>query len=178
MNTIATCIVIFSMQLSVSLVAQNANVSKQKMEFFKNWEGHWKGESTIQRGQEKQKATVEEFVALKLDGTIMTVEGIGKTVDPENRKEKIVHHAFAVLNYDESAQEYKFQTYLNDGKSSAAWFKVLSETKYQWGFDVPGGKIRYTILIDPLEKKWDEIGEYSNDQVNWYKFLEMNLTRM
>jgi hypothetical protein len=159
--------------------AQGSATHIDKMAAFRNWEGNWKGTSTIQRGPEgSQKASVEEHIEFKLNGTLLVVEGIGKIIEPETKKEKIVHHAFGILNYDQVSGQYKFQTYLVDGKSTAAWFTADSETKYQWGFDVPEGKIRYTIILDGQKGTWNEIGEYSRDETTWHKFMEMNLTKI
>jgi hypothetical protein len=164
------------------VTAQNAPTtvpvaSKTKMEIFKSWAGVWKGEGSMQMGPGVQKkSSVEERIELKLDGAIVVVEGIGKT-DAGTPEEKVVHHAFAVLSYDQVSQTYKFKSYLKDGKSADAWFEPLGENKYQWGFDAPSGKIRYTITLDPVAKTWNEIGEFSQDGTTWRPFFEMKLTK-
>ncbi len=150
-------------------------VDKSKMNVFKDWVGNWKGEGWIQPGPgTPQKSIVDEHIEYKLDGMIVTVEGTGKSPDDEG---KIVHHAFAVLYYDQTAKAYKFRSFLKDGRNTDAWFEVTGENKYRWGFDVPTGKIAYTINLDTSAGKWNEIGEFSSDGKTWYKFFEMNLTR-
>ena len=44
---------------------------------------------------------------MKLDGVVLAVEGIGKT-DAGTDMEKVVHHAFAVLYYDQTSGTYSY----------------------------------------------------------------------
>lgn len=165
--------------LTGRLLAQGQETgSREKMKIFADWKGHWKGEGIMQMGPgEPKRSTVDEHIEYKLDETILMVEGIGKSKDPSTQKELIVHHAFAVLSYDQVSGDYKFRTYLKDGRSTDAWLKVVGPNKYQWGFDTPGGKIRYNIEINPLKKTWNETGEHSSDSSRWMKFFEMNLVK-
>ena len=146
------------------------------MEIFTPGQGHWKGEGVMNRKGQQQKFQIDEHIAMKLGGSILTVEGVGKESDSENAK--IVHHAFGVLNYDAATSKHNFRSYLSDGKSTNAWFEVISNSKYQWGFDVPSGKVRYTIVIDAEAGTWTETGEYSGDGNNWFQFLTMHLTKV
>ena len=174
------CLVLCTIALSAqnsSAVKPGETGDKSKMEIFKIWEGKWKGEGTIQQGPgAAKKSNVEETIELKLDGMILVVEGIGKAL--EGTEQKIVHHAFAVLSYDQNTSSYKFRSYLKDGRSTEAWFKPVGENTYQWGFDVPNGKIRYNISIDAAKKTWTEAGEFSSDGNTWHKFFEMNLQKV
>lgn len=152
---------------------------KEKMNVFASWAGRWQGESSMQMGPgEPRKATMDERIEYKLEGMVMLVEGIGKAMDEAGKKEFIVHHALAVLSYDKTSGQYKFRTYLNDGRSTDAWFTVTGDNKYQWGFDTPRGKIRYTITVDPDKKIWYESGEFSADGASWKKFFDMNLKKV
>jgi hypothetical protein len=175
----------FLLLLFVTSVIQNATAqpemgSKEKMKVFANWEGRWQGEGWMQMGPgEPKKSTVEEKIESKLDGMIYLVEGVGKSLNSETKQEIVVHHALAVLSYDQGTSQYKFRTHLKDGRSSDSWFNVTGENIYQWGFDIPGrGKTRYTIKLDPKAKTWNEIGEYSADGNSWNKFFEMNLKKI
>lgn len=152
------------------------SASVSRMEIFQPWQGHWKGEGTMNRHGQPQKFQIEEHIAMKLEGTILTVEGIG--TDTQAGEEKIVHHAFGVLNFDEAENHYTFKTYLADGKTTTAWFNVTDASTYQWGFDVPTGKVRYNININHHAGTWDEKGEFSNDGNTWYPFLQMQLKKM
>jgi hypothetical protein len=152
---------------------------KEKMKVFASWEGRWKGDGWMQMGPgEPKKSSVEEKIESKLDGTVYIVEGIGKATHAETKQETIVHHALALLSFDQISGKYKFRTHLKDGRSTDAWFNVTGENSYQWGFDIPNrGKTRYSIKIDPKANTWNEIGEFSADGNNWNKFFEMNLTK-
>jgi hypothetical protein len=159
--------------------AQPESATKEKMKVFAGWAGKWKGEGSMQMGPgEPKKSNVEEKIESKLDGTVYLVEGVGKAMNPETKQEVVVHHALALLSYDQATSQYKFRTHLKDGKSADAWFNVTGENTFQWGFDIPNrGKTRYSIKIDPKAKTWNEIGEYSADGNTWNKFFEMNLTK-
>jgi hypothetical protein len=176
--------VLFLLLLFVASVVRNAEAqaelgSKEKMKVFSAWEGKWKGEGWMQMGPgEPKKSQVEENIQAKLDGMVYLIEGVGKSISPETKQEMVVHHALALLSYDQGTSQYKFRTHLKDGRSSDSWFNVTGENTYQWGFDVPGrGKTRYSIKIDPKAGKWNEIGEFSTDGSAWSKFFEMNLTK-
>jgi hypothetical protein len=139
--------------LSVGLYCNNISaqpseaVAKEKMKSFTNWEGHWQGESSIQMGPGPQKKSrVDEHLEFKLDGTVMLIEGIGKSLELENEN-KIVHHALGIVSFDQTTSEYKLNSYLKDGRSTQAWLNIIEEGKYQWGFDIPNGKIKYSITL-------------------------------
>lgn len=153
--------------------------NNDKIKVLTPWVGHWKGESVSQMGPgEPKKSTVDERIESRLDGAILLIEGIGKTVDANTKQEKIVHHALAILSYDQTDQQYKFRSYLDNGRSTDAWFEVLSDTEYKWGFDTPRGKMQYFITIDLAKKTWIEKGEFSADGKTWTKFIDMNLTKV
>jgi hypothetical protein len=158
------------------LVAQEMS-DKEKMKVFESWAGHWQGEGSMQMGPgEPHKSNVDEHIQLKLDGMVVLVEGVGKAKDPSGN-EMVVHHALAILSYDKITNQYKFRSHLKDGRSTDAWFNVVKENNYQWGFESKQGKMRYTIVIDPAAKTWNEIGEWSSDGTTWRKVFEMNLKK-
>jgi hypothetical protein len=165
--------------LGFTLAAQPAQTaSKEKMKVFSSWIGHWQGEGWMQMGHgEPRKSTVDETITSKLDGTVLLVEGIGKSINTTTQQETIIHHALGVLSYDDPSAQYKFKSYLKDGRSTDAWITVTGENKFQWGFDIPGrGKMRYSIVLD--QKTWKETGEFSADGASWSKFFEMNLKKV
>jgi hypothetical protein len=151
----------------------------QKMKVFENWIGKWQGEGAIQMGPgEPKKSSVKESIEYKLDGMIVMIEGVGTTMNASTNQEMVVHHAFGVISYDQASGQYKLKTYLKDGKTADAWLTVTGTDQYQWGFDIPNRKIRYSITIDAVKKTWNEIGETSGDGTTWQKFFEMNLTKI
>ena len=166
--------------MMTAVFAQPELGNKEKMKVFAAWAGHWKGEGWVQMGPgEPRKSSVDESIEAKLDGTVYLIEGIGKAINSQNNEETVVHHALALLSWDNNTNEYKFRSHLKDGRSTDAWMKPTGENKFQWGFDIPSrGKTRYSITIDPAKKTWNEIGEFSTDGSTWSKFFEMNLTKV
>jgi hypothetical protein len=150
---------------------------KQEMQKLAYFAGKWKGEAIAkQRNGPDTKVIQEENIQYKLDNTLLLIEGTGR--NPDNLNE-IVFNALAVVNYDEVSKQFKFRSHLKDGKQTDAYFKVISENHFEWGFDVPNNaKIRYFITLDPKAKTWDEIGEYSADGATWYSFIQLKLTKL
>ncbi len=156
-------------------VAQPASkVAQEQLKKLSYWVGNWKGEASTRRGPgEPTKINQEENIEFKLDGTLLVVEGIGRS--PEN--DAIVFNAYAIISYNEAKGEYQFKSYLQDGKSTDAWFNVIAENNFEWGFEVPNGKIKYTIILDQTKNSWSETGAYSADGNNWMQFFEMKLLK-
>ena len=176
MKNLMIILVAFSTFLSVS--AQSPEVAREKMKPFESWVGHWKGEGSMRMGPgEPKKSAVDETILRKLDGTVVLVEGIGKSIN-ESGNEVVSHHALGILAYDQTKNEYQFSSYLVDGHMTDAWFTIEGDNRYQWGFDTPRGKIRYSITLDPVEKTWSEIGEFSADGNNWMQFFTMDLIKV
>jgi hypothetical protein len=153
-------------------------INKEKIAPLLSWVGKWQGEGTMITPNGERKSTVDEKIEAKLDNTVIVVEGIGKSLDPATKNEVVVHNAFGILSFDNASNQYKFKTYIKDGRSADAWFNLLAENTYQWGFETPGGKVRYSITLDGGKKTWNEIGEFSQDGNTWRKFFEMNLTKV
>lgn len=150
---------------------------KQEMQKLSYFAGKWKGEATArQRDGSSTKVVQEEDIYFKLDNTILIFEGTGR--NPQNLNE-IVFNAFAVVSYDEHKKEFKMVSHLKDGSQTQAYYKVLGENHFEWGFDIQNNaKMRYDIKLDPKAKSWYETGEYSPDGVQWYPFIELKLTKL
>jgi hypothetical protein len=180
MKTKTIFIAFLVIAMNVSAQMPDGSVNRAEMKKLSAWAGHWKGEGVMQNGPggASGKSSVDERIELKLDGSIMVVEGVGKSVDSATQKETVVHHAFGIVSYDVPSKTFKFRTYLKDGRGMETLFHILSETHFEWGFDLPnGGKIKYTIKLDNGKTTWNEIGEYSGDGKSWNRFFEMNLTK-
>lgn len=145
------------------------------MNVLASFTGKWKGDATLtQQGGSTIQVIQEETIDFKLDSLVLQFEGIGrKKTEPS----KISFHALAYVNYNARKNSYEMKSFLQDGRQTDAYFKVIEKNKYDWGFDVPGGKIVYHITLDPIAKKWHEKGEFSPDGTQWYPFFEMNLTK-
>jgi hypothetical protein len=149
---------------------QTPGASKEQMKKLAIWTGRWTGTSTSQMQGKTESGTVEESIEWKVDGQALLINGLGK-----NKEGKIVHEALGVLSFDSKDNKYRLRTWLRDGRNADAWFLVLAENSFQWGFDVPTGKIRYNIQL--TQTTWVESGEYSSDGTQWFPFFQMQLAR-
>lgn len=178
MKNLIISLFILSATLQQAFAQSSEAIIKEKMKIFSAWTGEWNGKGSMRMGGGEPKTSeVKEQVESKLDGTIIVMEGIGKSRNEKTQKDTVVHHAFGVLSFDPQSNQYKLKTFLKDGRSTDAWFNVTGTNSYQWGFETPKGKIRYNISIDPVAKIWKESGEFSSDGNQWWPFFEMNLAK-
>ena len=140
--------------------------------------GEWKGKGWMEfvPGQRRTfKGT--EIVQTKLDGLLLTIEGLHRGQLGGKGEEVVVHGAFALVSYDDKAKRYRFQAFTSRGNYEDAEAKV-SEGQLVWGMKVPQfGDVRYTIKLDE-KGRWFEVGEVSQDGKEWRKFFEMTLERV
>jgi len=159
--------------LGLTAMAQEPNTAEAKRAEMKKLEkmiGQWKGSGWIQQGPKRETFTGTENVQKKLDGLALLIEG--KFVDPQG---KVVHETLAAMSYDDKAAIYRMRTYLISGLSGEYDLKIAGDG-YEWGFQTPGGTIKYLIQITPTN--WTESGEFSRDGKSWMKFFEMKLDRV
>ena len=113
-----------------------------------------------------------EEIHLKLDGIAILIQGMGK----DKGSGKVIHDALAIITFDETSDSYSFQSHLSSGQSAEAMGRFEGES-FVWGLEVPGGSVRYTLSITD-GSKWHEIGEFSRDGIQWFKFIEMDLEKV
>jgi hypothetical protein len=140
--------------------------------------GQWKGEGWMEFAPgQRRKFKSNEVVESKLDGLLLAVEGLHRGQAGNQGKEVVVHHAFALLSYDDTAKRYRFQAFTIRGNFEDAEAKV-SEKQMVWGMKIPQfGEVRYTIKLDE-KGRWFEIGDVSRDGKTWQQFFEMTLQRV
>lgn len=159
--------------LTVTVSAQGpttAEAKKAEMKKLDKMIGQWKGSGWIQQGPKRETFTGTESVQRKVDGLALLIEG--RFTNPEG---KVIHETLAALAFDDKANIYKMRTYLISGISGEYDLK-LDGDGYEWGFQTPGGTVRYKIAITP--DTWTEGGEFSRDGKTWMKFFEMKLDRV
>jgi len=171
--------------LSISfnqLFAQAPDISarsKEEMKKLSYLAGDWKGEAVYRNAKGEMTIVQEEHIESKLQGLVLAIEGTGTQKNTATSQDEIVFQAFAVVNFDQADQQFKFKSFVKEGYSTNAYFKVLAENKFEWGFDIgKGGKMRYAITLDPVKKTWNEVGEYSKDGNTWMKTIELNLIKL
>jgi hypothetical protein len=140
--------------------------------------GEWKGESWTEFAPGQRHTSVgTETVQSKLGGLLLVIEGVHRRKGGAKDAGAVVHHAFAVVSYDEKAKRYRIQAYTNRGNYTEAEAKV-ADGKLEWGFQIPKfGDVRYTITVN-AKGQWFEIGEVSTNGKQWRKFFEMTLERV
>jgi hypothetical protein len=118
----------------------------------------------------REEAKQREVVQWKAGGEVLFIQGTGKS------GEQVVHDALAAITWDARANRYDMWTYRAGGGAGDPWIEV-AEKRVVWGFDVPNGKMRYTISLD-AEGRWVEVGEYSGDGgATWRQFFGMTLRK-
>lgn len=153
--------------------AQNATTNLEKMKPLKAWAGKWTGEGwSMDETRQRTEFTVEEHIQLKLDGRTILAEGIGKSKATGEEG----FRSLGVFYYNNETKTYEVRSWLADGNMTTATAEVTAEGHFIWGFEVPGGNIRYTIQIDG--DRWNEKGEYVMPSGQAFPIMEMNLTRV
>jgi hypothetical protein len=152
-----------------------AKITEQMQKF--SWMiGDWHGEAWyLGRDQKKIEIDQKEHIVGRLDGTIITMEGTGYDKPSGSEKAKIVFQAFGIFTYDQANSKFVLRAY-QGGNFVDSDLIFNKDGSYSWGFDMPYGKTRYTLRLTP-EGKWNEVGEFSRDEVTWIKNFEMTLAR-
>ena len=169
-------IFLFTGALALSAKAQTPSpaIQIEEMKKLNFLVGEWRGDAwaMIEQGK-RETAKQTETVKSKLDGTVMLVEGLGVSTADKGR---IVHNALAVISYDLQKKSYRVSTYQASGVAIEAEGKLGNNT-LEWGFKTERGTVRFTIRL--TEKgEWHEVGDFSQDGKNWFKFIEMTLQKV
>ncbi len=137
--------------------------------------GEWRGSGwAMQPDGSRHTTHVHETVVAKLDGTVLQVEGRGTGDDGA-----LAHDALGLIYFDNMTRGLKMSSHLARGMHMLADMEVLEPNRQlRWGFEMPGGQIRYTITFKDDGQTWHEIGEFSPDGTQWFPTLEMTLQRV
>lgn len=152
----------------------DGSANRTAMERLDFMVGRWKGEAWMQRGPERVQAAMTETVERKLDGVVLQVEGRGTVSIPGQAEPRVVHHAFAVISFDQQANTYGLRSYIATGQFGD-FVVMLIPGGLSWSREVPGGRIRNTAHISGDE--WTEVGEFSRDGTTWTPIMELRLRR-
>ncbi len=154
-----------------ALAEEVADPGLEAMHAISFFEGRWEGEGWMRRGPaEPTRFRSSEAVESRLGGRVLIVEGLHHGMEAD----EVVHHALATISYDPEAAVYRFRSHLQDGRAGD-YTGQLEDGAFVWGFEVPHGRIRYTIRI--ADGRWNEIGEFSADGEQWNQFFSMDLDR-
>lgn len=147
-------------------------VCRQAMSKLASLAGDWEGKATMMTAKGPMEINQTEHIEWRLQDLLLVIEGTGRMPSGE-----IGFQALAIVNYDPIEQRYGLHSFVKEGNTALAYFSILSPNQFEWGFDVPGGKSKYTITLDPDGKNWKEIGEFSADGVTWRKFIDLVLIK-
>ena len=134
--------------------------------------GEWHGEAWMQMGPgRREEAAQREWIEWKAGGEVLLIQGRGEVGGQP------VHEALATITWDQRAGRYAMWTYRAGSGATVPSIEV-GDRRVVWGFDIPNGKVRYTISLD-AEGRWVEVGEYSGDGgATWMEFLGMKLRKL
>lgn len=154
-------------------LAQSERISKAGIDKLSNWVGTWEGEGwQIDQTQKRTEFKVSEVVKSELNGLAISVEGKGTSKTDGS----LGHHAIGLIFFNRDTNEYVFQSLTKEGYATRSKANFNEDGNFIWGFEVPGGQIRYTISLDG--DTWIEKGAYSPDGSQWYPILEMKLKKI
>jgi|GEM_PF-309265 len=156
--------------------AEAADRAPEAMSELAPWAGHWKGQGWIRMGPgEPVKIDSEEWIESRLDGAALVIEG-KHHAQADGRR---VHHALALLSWDEAAGTFRFRTHVA-GRGPGDFTGHVEDGAFVWGGpmgDPEGaGRMRYTIRIE--DGTWHEVGDFSRDGETWNRFFEMTLKKV
>jgi hypothetical protein len=139
--------------------------------------GTWKGEGMVDLAPGQRFGfTSSEEVGYRLDGLILTIEGMHFASIPGVAQGPKMHHAFATIHYDSFRRDYAIRAAKSDGTVMDARGQV-DNNAFVWGFlDPRMGHLRFTLRLS-ADGKWVEIGERSPDGQVWTKYFEMTLSK-
>jgi hypothetical protein len=173
--------IIFAVSVAYPVFSLQDQISPDQLSAMKKLSflvGEWKGTAwTMSPQGQKETITQTENVRWRLDGTVLMIEGLGIVKDPETGKEKVVHEALGIIDYDLTNKAYRFRTYTSAGRAADTEVELTGDLSFVWRIVTPNGlTIRYTIEIND-SGQWFEVGEYSRDGQEWNQFFEMTLDR-
>jgi len=171
-------LLLFSGLLSLALIAQTPqqpNLEKQRsaMSKLQFLVGSWSGTARLWRTAATPIHMVQtEEAKYKLDGLLMTVEGVGKNKADASP----VLQAFGLISYDDAAGVYRMRAF-NDGR----WLETdvqLDESakELRWGFDFGRFKTGSTLRMN-AEGDWTEVHQLTVGQEPPRKFMELTVKR-
>ncbi|MGB9458281.1 MAG: hypothetical protein WCB12_19695 [Bryobacteraceae bacterium] len=133
--------------------------------------GKWSGEArTYRRPAETVELVQTEEAQYKLDGLVLTIEGVGRVKSDG----KLALQAFGVVSYDDEKEAYTMRAF-NDGRWLETEIKLAEGGRgITWGLSF--GEIKTTSLLRINEKgEWTELTEITIGSQPPRKFMELTV---
>ena len=123
--------------------------------------GEWVGEAHALRGPGESTELVQtEEARYKLDGLILTIEGVGRTKSDG----KPILQAFGVISYDDESKTYHMRAF-NDGRFLETEVKLPAEGDgMTWGFALGEIRTKSVMRINDREEwtaTWPDLIAFS-----------------
>lgn len=135
--------------------------------------GKWSGEAWMFGGSgEPIEMKQSEEAEYKLDGLILTIEGVGRTKSDD----RPVLEAFAVISYDDENGSYRMRAF-NAGRYLETDLKLADDGKgATWGFTFGSIKTSSVLRIND-QGEWTEQAEITFAAEPARKLLELRVRR-
>jgi hypothetical protein len=139
------------------MAARTPNLKTQRdaMEKLAFLVGKWTGEAQLLRGATELVELIQtEEAQYRLDGLILTIEGVGRDVTGG----QTFLQAFGIISYDDDSGMYSLRAF-NDGRYLETEVKLLEQGKsIIWGFAL--GEIKTKSVLRINERgEWTEVAE-------------------
>jgi hypothetical protein len=171
---LAALLLLGTSTIGAQMPAADTAAKRKAMEKLRFLVGDWGGEATAMVGRGQQIRVFQtEWVRPKVGGQVIAVEGLARRYAPEGLKDT-VFNSWAVIEWA-ADRGYFMRSHVMDGRTGEFPIQV-SDSGFVWGFDVPGGKVRYTMALTPAGE-WYEKGEFTRDGTQWLPTMEMRLKK-
>jgi hypothetical protein len=149
------------------LNAQRA--AMQKLAFLV---GKWSGEARVLRGPDEWlELDQTEEAQYKLDGLILTIEGVGRS-EPDGAT---ILQAFGIISYDDESKTYRMRAF-NDGRFLETEVKLSAEKHLTWGFAM--GNIKtFSIMRITEAGLWTEMHSITVDSLPEKRLMQVEVRR-
>ena len=160
--------------LSVPAMAQqlrtpNLEAQRAAMKKLSFMVGKWSGQARVSRGPGEPLELIQtEAAQYKLDGLILTIEGVGRAMSDG----KVALQALGIVSYDDEAGTYHMRAF-NDGRWLETDVKLAESGKgIAWGFAL--GEIKTSSVLRINEQgQWTELTEIAVGSQPPRKFMEV-----
>jgi hypothetical protein len=135
--------------------------------------GKWSGQAHVQRGPGEPVVLAQtEEVRYKLDGLVLTIEGIGRNLD----NNKPLLQALGIISYDDHTETYHLRAF-NDGRFLESDVKLLADGNgLTWGFSF--GEIRSSSVLKMNQHgEWTELAEIAIVSQPPRKLMDLTVRR-
>ena len=176
-SSITHLLLLIALAIGSASLAQNDPTLNQQKEAMKSlgdfMVGSWKGSGWTKNGQNPTSTfNSEETIEYKNGGITLLIQGASRLAESN----ELIHDALAIMYYDVGSNTYQFDSHLANGQHKVM-VGTLTNNVFVWGFELPNNAaIRYTTTFK--DDTWNEVGEYTPDKVQYFKFFEMNLNKL